>query len=92
MRRPDGRHRLGEAAPNFTGYANRSRQRIQSDRTSLVFGPAPADPAVRDTARLPQENQRRATELERAKAVTEVPGKLSTLLDTPATAVNGNAQ
>ncbi|MCY1157021.1 MAG: hypothetical protein MOP51_40 [Citricoccus sp.] len=44
-------------------------------------GPAPADPAVRESERLRKENQRLAAELEKAKAVIEVQGKLSALLE-----------
>lgn len=45
-------------------------------------GAAPADPAQREAARLRKENQRLAAELDRARRVIEVQGKLSALLDT----------
>ena len=48
-------------------------------------GPAPADPAQRETARLRKENERLTAELDRARRVIEVQGKLSALLDTLAT-------
>jgi len=48
-------------------------------------GPAPADPAQREAARLRKENQRLSAELDRARRVIEVQGKLSALLDTLAT-------
>ena len=48
-------------------------------------GAAPADPAQRETARLRKENQRLAAELDKARRVIEVQGKLSALLDTLAT-------
>ncbi len=48
-------------------------------------GPAPAGPAEREAARLRKENQRLATELDKARRVIEVQGKLSALLDTLAT-------
>lgn len=44
-------------------------------------GPAPVDPAAREADRLRKENQRLATELETAKRVIEVQGKLSALLE-----------
>ncbi|MFI7481303.1 transposase [Kocuria sp. M1R5S2] len=53
-------------------------------------GPAPTDPATREVARLGKENQRLAAELEKAKAVIEVQGKLSALLDTLATDSSDN--
>lgn len=53
-------------------------------------GPAPADPATREAARLRKENQRLAAELEKARAVIEVQGKLSALLDTLATDSSDN--
>ena len=48
-------------------------------------GAAPADPAQREAARLRKENERLAAELDRARRVIEVQGKLSALLDTLAT-------
>lgn len=48
-------------------------------------GPAPADPAQREAARLRKENERLAAELDKARRVIEVQGKLSALLDTLAT-------
>jgi len=48
-------------------------------------GAAPADPAQREAARLRKENQRLVLELDKARRVIEVQGKLSALLDTLAT-------
>ena len=48
-------------------------------------GPAPADPAQREAARLRKENERLERELDKARKVIEVQGKLSALLDTLAT-------
>jgi len=48
-------------------------------------GAQPASAAEREAARLRAENQRLAGELDRARAVIEVQGKLSALLDTLAT-------
>ncbi len=48
-------------------------------------GPAPADPAQREAARLRKENERLAGELDKARKVIEVQSKLSALLDTLAT-------
>ena len=48
-------------------------------------GPVPADPAQREAARLRRENERLATELDKARKVIEVQSKLSALLDTLAT-------
>ncbi len=48
-------------------------------------GPAPADPAQREVARLRRENERLATDLDKARKVIEVQSKLSALLDTLAT-------
>jgi transposase-like protein len=48
-------------------------------------GPAPADPAQREAARLRKENERLASELDKARKVIEVQSKLSALLDTLAT-------
>lgn len=48
-------------------------------------GPAPADPAQREAARLRTENERLGRELDKARKVIEVQSKLSALLDTLAT-------
>lgn len=48
-------------------------------------GAAPADPAQREVARLRKENERLATDLDKARRVIEVQSKLSALLDTLAT-------
>jgi transposase len=48
-------------------------------------GPAPADPAHREVARLRKVNQHLAGELDKARRVIEVQSKLSALLDTLAT-------
>ena len=45
-------------------------------------GAAPADPAVKEAARLRRENERLTAELDRARQVIEVQSKLSALLDT----------
>jgi len=67
-----------------------SSWREQRDKGALEAlakpsGPAPADPAQREAARLRKENQRLAGELDKARRVIEVQGKLSALLDTLAT-------
>lgn len=48
-------------------------------------GPAPADPAVKEAAKLRRENERLSAELDRARQVIEVQSKLSALLETFAT-------
>jgi transposase len=48
-------------------------------------GRPPADPVERENARLRRENQRLASELEKARKVIEVQGKLSALLEQLAT-------
>ncbi len=48
-------------------------------------GPAAADPAQREAARLRKENERLERELDKARKVIEVQSKLSALLDTLAT-------
>jgi hypothetical protein len=45
-------------------------------------GAGPADPVERENARLRRENERLVAELGKARAVIEVQGKLSALLDT----------
>lgn len=67
-----------------------SAWRDQRDKGALAAlgkpsGSAPADPGQREVARLRRENQRLAAELETARRVIEVQGKLSALLDTLAT-------
>lgn len=67
-----------------------SAWRDQRDKGALEAlarssGPAPADPAQREVARLRQENQRLAAELDKTRRVIEVQSKLSALLDTLAT-------
>jgi len=67
-----------------------SAWRDQRDKGALEAlarssGPAPADPALREVARLRQENQRLAAELDKTRRVIEVQSKLSALLDTLAT-------
>jgi hypothetical protein len=48
-------------------------------------GRRPADPRDREVARLRRENERLAAELDRARKVIEVQGKLSALLEDLAT-------
>jgi transposase len=48
-------------------------------------GAAPADPAVKEAAKLRKENERLTAELDRARQVIEVQSKLSALLETLAT-------
>jgi transposase len=67
-----------------------SSWREQRDKGALEAlekssGPAPADPAAREAARLRKENERLTAELDKARRVIEVQGKLSALLDTLAT-------
>jgi transposase len=67
-----------------------SEWRKQRDRGALQalgtpVGRPPVDPVERDNARLRRENQRLAAELDKAKKVIEVQGKLSALLEQLAT-------
>ncbi len=67
-----------------------SEWRKQRDRGALEAlakpaGRRPADPRDREVARLRRENERLAGELERARKVIEVQGKLSALLEQLAT-------
>jgi transposase len=67
-----------------------SEWRKQRDRGALQAlgtpsGRPPVDPVERDNARLRRENQRLAGELEKARKVIEVQGKLSALLEQLAT-------
>lgn len=67
-----------------------SSWRDQRDKGALEAlskssGAAPADPAQREAARLRKENERLSVELDKARRVIEVQGKLSALLDTLAT-------
>ena len=48
-------------------------------------GARPAGPAEKENTRLRRENERLTSELDKARAVIEVQGKLSALLDTLAT-------
>jgi hypothetical protein len=67
-----------------------SAWRDQRDKGALEAlgkssGAAPAEPAQREAARLRKENERLAADLDKARRVIEVQGKLSALLDTLAT-------
>ncbi len=67
-----------------------SEWRKQRDRGALEAlakpaGRQPADPRDREVTRLRRENERLATELDRARKVIEVQGKLSALLEQLAT-------
>jgi transposase-like protein len=67
-----------------------SEWRKQRDRGALVAlappaGRQPADPRDREVARLRRENERLAGELDRARQVIEIQGKLSALLEQLAT-------
>jgi transposase-like protein len=67
-----------------------SEWRKQRDRGALVelakpSGRPPVDPIERENARLRRENERLAAELDKAKKVIEVQGKLSALLEQLAT-------
>jgi transposase-like protein len=67
-----------------------SEWRRQRDRGALEAlarapGRQPADPRDREVARLRRENERLAGELDRARKVIEVQGKLSALLEQLAT-------
>jgi hypothetical protein len=63
-----------------------SEWRKQRDRGALEAlakpaGRRPADPRDREVTRLRRENERLAAELDKARRVIEVQGKLSALLD-----------
>jgi transposase len=67
-----------------------SEWRKQRDRGALQAlgapsGRPPVDPVEREVARLRRENQRLAGELDKARKVIEVQGKLSALLEQLAT-------
>jgi transposase len=67
-----------------------SEWRKQRDRGALAAlakpqGRPPADPVERENTRLRRENQRLAVELDKARKVIEVQGKLSALLEQLAT-------
>ncbi len=67
-----------------------SEWRKQRDRGALQAlatpsGRPPADPRDREVVRLRQQNQRLASELDKARKVIEVQGKLSALLEQLAT-------
>ena len=67
-----------------------SEWRKQRDRGALAAlakpaGRQPADPRDREVARLRRENQRLAGELDKARKIIEVQGKLSALLEDLAT-------
>jgi transposase len=67
-----------------------SEWRKQRDRGALealakAAGRQPVDPRDREMARLRRENERLAADLDRARKVIEVQGKLSALLDQLAT-------
>ncbi len=65
----------------------RREQREQGALEALgkPAGPPPADPRDRELARLRRENERLAAQLDKARTVIEVQGKLSALLDQLAT-------
>lgn len=72
-----------------------SAWREQRDKGGLAAlgkssGAAPADPGVREAARLSKENQCLREELDKARRVIEVQSKLSALLDTLATNSSSN--
>jgi transposase len=72
-----------------------SSWREQRDKGALEAlgkssGPGPVDPAQREAARLRKENERLTGELDKARRVIEVQGKLSALLDTLATDSSSN--
>ncbi len=67
-----------------------SAWREQRDKGALAAlarpsGRAPADPVERENARLRRENERLTGQLDKARTVIEVQGKLSALLDQLAT-------
>lgn len=67
-----------------------SEWRKQRDRGALAelakpSGRPPVDPVERENARLRRENERLAAELDKARKVIEVQGKLSALLEQLAT-------
>jgi transposase len=63
----------------------KQRDRGALDALAKPAGRQPTDPRDREVARLRRENERLAAELDKARKVIEVQGKLSALLDQLAT-------
>jgi transposase len=63
----------------------RQRERGALEALAKPAGRQPADPRDREVARLRRENERLAAELDKARKIIEVQGKLSALLDDLAT-------
>ncbi len=63
----------------------KQRERGAREALATPAGRPPADPRDREVARLRRENERLAGELDKARRVIEVQGKLSALLDHLAT-------
>lgn len=63
----------------------RQRDRGALEAFAKPAGRAPADPRDREVARLRRQNERLVTELDKARKVIEVQGKLSALLEQLAT-------
>jgi transposase len=72
----------------YTSLISEWRRQCERGALAALAKPAgrqPADPRDREVARLRRENERLAAELDRARKVIEVQGKLSALLDDLAT-------
>ena len=63
----------------------KQRDRGELEALAKASGRQPADPRDREVARLRRENERLVAELDRARKVIEVQGKLSALLEDLAT-------
>ena len=79
----------------YTSLLSAWREQRDAGALEALARPAGAQPATaaeRETARLKRENERLSAELDTARAVIEVQGKLSALLDTLATNSSGNSR
>jgi len=79
----------------YTSLLSAWREQRDAGALEALARPAGAQPATaaeRETARLERENEPLSAELDTARAVIEVQGKLSALLDTLATNSSGNSR
>ena len=68
------------------------RQRDRGELGTQKRGPAPADPALKEVARLQRENERLRKQLEKAEAIIAVQKKLSDLLGLASEGTPPNAE